>query len=84
MLDATTPTLADAKNAVRTFWQFRFDLSDSDTVAMTIEEISAYVSEAKAEGRKLTEEEWHEMAELVDDACDDDGLPRLYRYEVTA
>lgn len=84
MLDTTTPTLEDAKSAVRTFWTFRQEMSDSDTVRMTIEEIRCYISEAKAEGRKVTAEEWHEMAELVDEACDDDGLPRLYRYEVAS
>lgn len=72
------PTITDAKYAVRTFWASRHDLGDSDTVRLTIEEISAFVAEAKADGRRLTDDEWIEMALMVDDACDDDGMPRLY------
>lgn len=67
-----------AKKAVQIFYAWRDDLSDSDEVRETAREILSTVRAAKAEGRDPTAEEWVELAQMVDEACDNEALPRLF------
>ena len=67
-----------AKAAVQTFYAWKDDLSDSDNVRETAAEILSTVRKAKAAGRDPTAEEWVELADMVDDACDNEALPRLF------
>ena len=71
-------TVAAAKQAVNTLWGFRFDMADTGTLAIFISEAREISREAKAAGRKISAADWVYLAGLVDDACDDDGLPRLF------
>jgi hypothetical protein len=80
--DATT--VAAAKQAVNTLWQFRFDLADTGTLEIFISEARGISREAKAAGRKISDADWVYLAGLVDDVCDDDGLPRLFDVEGVA
>jgi hypothetical protein len=77
-------TVAAAKHAVNTLWQFRFDLADTGTLEIFISEARGISREAKAAGRKISDADWIYLAGLVDDVCDDDGLPRLFDVEGVA
>ena len=77
-------TVAAAKQAVNTLWQYRFDLADTGTLEVFIEEAREISREAKAAGRKIAAADWVYLAGLADDVCDDDGLPRLFDVEGAA
>lgn len=77
-------TVAAAKQAVNTLWQFRFDLADTGTLEVFIGEAREISREAKAAGRKISAADWIYLAGLADDVCDDDGLPRLFDVEGAA
>lgn len=75
-------TLEDAKCAVRTFWAHRDCLPDTCMVQEAVDAIRDAVSEARETRTPWDEQTWRSLAEMVDEACADDGLPRLYRTEV--
>jgi hypothetical protein len=77
-------TVAAAKQAVNTLWQFRFDLADTGTLEIFISEARGISRETKAAERKISDADWVYLAGLVDDVCDDDGLPRLFDVEGVA
>jgi hypothetical protein len=77
-------TVAAAKQAVNTLWQFRFDLADTGTLEVFVSEAREVSRDAKAAGRKIADADWVYLAGLVDDVCDDDGLPRLFDVEGAA
>mgnify|MGYP000267979721 FL=1 len=78
MTDISQATLADAKSAVTMFWTHRACLPDSCSVNDAIDFIRDVSGTAKAQGRKITPDEWVSMAEVVDDACIDECLPTLF------
>jgi hypothetical protein len=71
-------TVAAAKQAVNTLWGFRHDVADTGTLEIFVSEAREVSREAKAAGRKIADADWVYLAGLVDDVCDDDGLPRLF------
>lgn len=71
----------DARQAVQMFWSHRACLPDSDSVNEAIELIRDIAGCAKAQGRKITDDEWLAMAEQVDEACVDECLPRLFEID---
>ena len=77
-------TVAAAKKAVNTIWQFRDHMGDSGTLEVFVSEAREVSREAKAAGRKISAEDWVYLAELADNVCDDDGLPRLFDVEGVA
>jgi hypothetical protein len=77
-------TVATAKQAVNTLWGFRHDVADTGTLEIFISEARGISREAKAAGRKISDADWVYLAGLVDDVCDDDGLPRLFDVEGAA
>ena len=72
-------TIAAAKAAVQMLYSFRRDLADTGSLDVFLSEAREIASEAKAEGRKISAEDWVYLAGLADDVCDDDALPRLFR-----
>jgi hypothetical protein len=71
-------TVAAAKDAVKTVFSFRFDLGDSGTLEVFLEELRYIFREAKAAGVKISGADWVYLADLANNVCDDDGLPRLF------
>jgi hypothetical protein len=77
-------TVAAAKQAVNTLWGYRHDVADTGTLDVFISEARGISREAKAAGRKISDADWVYLAGLVDDVCDDDGLPRLFAVDGVA
>ena len=73
--------VAAAKAAVNTLWGFRADMADTGTLEVFIGEAREISREARAAGRKISAADWIYLAELANDVCDDDGLPRLFESE---
>lgn len=77
-MSETPERVKAAKDAVRMFWSHRACLPDTAETVEALDAIRATARAAKAEGRKLTDDEWVELAESVDEACREDGLPLLF------
>lgn len=71
-------TVKAAKSAVNTLWAYRFDMADTGTLDVFMSEAAGIAREAKAAGRKISDADWIYLAQLADNVCDDDGLPRLF------
>ena len=78
MSDTDLKRVRAAQSAVRTFYGMREDLPDSDDVRETCAEILSTSKQAVSAGRPMTNEEWIELAEMVDETCDGEALPRLF------
>jgi len=76
--------VAAAKAAVEMLWGFRQDMADTSTLEVFVEEAREISREARAAGRKISDADWIYLAELADDVCDDDGMPRLFEAEPAA
>ena len=74
-------TVAAAKDAVRTLYNFRHDMADTLAMVDWLDLVQEIAADARRDGRKITPAEWVEMAHGADDICDDDGLPRLFQFE---
>ena len=74
-------TVAAAKDAVRTLYNFRHDMADTLALVDWLDLVQEIAADARRDGRKITPAEWIEIAHCADDICDDDGLPRLFIVE---
>jgi len=74
-------TVAAAKDAVNTLWAYRFDMADTGTLGIFMSEAAEIARDAKQAGRKISDADWIYLAELADNVCDDDGLPRLFKID---
>lgn len=76
--NTTTERVLGAKDAVEFFWSMRHDLPDTTLMNDAVDAIRIISGDAKREGRRITDIEWLNLAYMVNEACDDDGMPRLF------
>jgi hypothetical protein len=79
--DVDAATLAAAKFAVREAVRYRGLVSDTPAWEEVFEEVRDLQRVAKASGLPISPADWVYLADLVNEACDDDGLPRLFVVE---